>query len=156
MNVKKKINHCVKIIFFGIIIYLIFFLGFARVEGSSMKPTLYNGDIIIYKKNKKNIERFDIVIFKLNNQFFIKRVIGLPGEKVEYSNNKLYVDNEVIDEYFQKSITNDFSIESITNNNFIPEDKILVLGDNRLYSHDSREFGLIDISKVEGIFLFKI
>lgn len=121
-----------------------------------MKPTLYNGDIIIYKKNKKNIERFDIVIFKLNNQFFIKRVIGLPGEKVEYSNNKLYVDNEVIDEYFQKSITNDFSIESITNNNFIPEDKILVLGDNRLYSHDSREFGLIDISKVEGIFLFKI
>ena len=48
-------------------------MGFAKVDGNSMQPTLKDNDIILYYKSKKNIKRFDIIIFKRNNNLFIKR-----------------------------------------------------------------------------------
>lgn len=152
----RKVFLFIKIVIFICVITLIFSIGFAKVDGNSMQPTLNNNDIVIYKKTKKNIERFDIVIFKRNNNMFIKRVIGLPGDNVKYIDNILYVNNTPINEDFQKSITNDFSISEIIKNDVIPNDKIFVLGDNRLFSTDSRNFGLIDINDVDGIMIIKV
>ncbi len=121
-----------------------------------MKPKLSNNDIIIYSKNINDIKRFDVIIAKVNNELYIKRVIGLSGEKIEYLDEVLYVNGEKIVEPFEKSITNDFSVDDIISDNIIPDNKILVLGDNRLYSTDSRNFGLIDIATIKGKFIFKL
>lgn len=131
-------------------------MSFAKVEGDSMKPKLSNNDIIIYSKNINDIKRFDVIIAKVNNELYIKRVIGLSGEKIEYLDEVLYVNGEKIVEPFEKSITNDFSVDDIISDNIIPDNKILVLGDNRLYSTDSRNFGLIDIATIKGKFIFKL
>lgn len=131
-------------------------MGFAKVDGNSMQPTLKDNDIILYYKSKKNIKRFDIIIFKRNNNLFIKRVIGLPGESIKYIDNTLYVNDNPIEEDFQKSITNDFNISDITSSDVIPNNKLFVLGDNRLFSTDGRSFGFIDINDVNGIMIIKI
>lgn len=131
-------------------------MGFAKVEGNSMQPTLKDNDIILYYKSKKNIKRFDIIIFKRNNNLFIKRVIGLPGDSIKYIDNTLYVNDNPIEEDFQKSITNDFNISDITSSDVIPNNKLFVLGDNRLFSTDGRSFGFIDINDVNGIMIIKI
>lgn len=131
-------------------------MGFARVDGNSMQPTLKDNDIILYYKSKKNIKRFDIIIFKRNNNLFIKRVIGLPGDSIKYIDNTLYVNDNPIEEDFQKSITNDFNISDITSSDVIPNNKLFVLGDNRLFSTDGRSFGFIDINDVNGIMIIKI
>ena len=60
-----------------------------------MKPLLSNKDVVLYKKTNHKLKRFDIIIFKLNNELFIKRVIGLPGENIEYIDNKLYVNGNM-------------------------------------------------------------
>lgn len=152
----NKIFLSLKIIILIAILILIFSIGFAKIDGNSMKPNLNHGDVVIYTKNVRNIKRFDIIIIELNNKLFIKRVIGLPNENIKYFDNKLYVNNILIDEPFQKSLTKDFGIQDILLKEEIPNNKILVLGDNRLYSYDSRNFGLIDISNIKGIMLFKL
>ena len=145
-----KIKKCFFALFSLCVLYFSINSGFVKVDGESMQPTLNNNDIVIYKKNIRNIKRFDIVIFKFNNSLFIKRVIGLPEEKIEYRENNLYVNGEVILENFKKSITNDLIIDSI------PENEIFVLGDNRIFSSDSRDFGSIKLSDIKGIMILKL
>ena len=152
----KKIFLCTKTIILVCVIVLIFSMGFAKVDGNSMQPTLKDNDIILYYKSKKNIKRFDIIIFKRNNNLFIKRVIGLPGDSIKYIDNTLYVNDNPTEEDFQKSITNDFNISDITSSDVIPNNKLFVLGDNRLFSTDGRSFGFIDINDVNGIMIIKI
>lgn len=121
-----------------------------------MRPNLDNNDIIVYNKNVTNIERFDIIIIKVNNDLLIKRVVGLPGEKIKYLDNSLYVNNEMVEETFLSSVTKDFELNNITTNDTIPKNNYLVLGDNRLYSTDSRTFGLIEESNIVGILYIKL
>ena len=95
------------------------------------------------------IERYDIVVIKVGKSEIIKRVIGLPGETIEYRNNILYIDgHEETSEY--NFDTEDFTLKSICNCDKIPEDKYLVLGDNRQVSSDSRIIGLIDKKDIQG------
>lgn len=151
-----KIKHFITIIVLIFSIYFVFNFSFAQIDGNSMKPLLNNKDIVLYKKTNYELKRFDIVVFKLNDDLFIKRIIGLPGENIKYIDNKLYVNNEYVLESFENSVTKDFSLEYLTSNEYIPKNKYLVLGDNRLYSHDSREFGVIDINDIVGIYIKKI
>ena len=152
----KKIIICLQLL---IILFTIFFIicyGVAKVEGDSMKPTLNNKQFIIYKKDIKNLKRFDIVVIKVDNNLYVKRVIGLPNENIKYLDNNLYVNNKLVEEKYLKSVTHDFDVSTISENNYIPNNKILVLGDNRLYSYDSRDFGLVDLMNVKGIVVFKL
>ena len=90
-----------------------------------------------------------------NETKIIKRVIGLPSEYVEYKNNTLYIDGkEVVNDY--NFNTEDFSLEEICNCKRIPEDKYLVLGDNREISADSRVIGLIDKDDIQGKTSFRL
>ena len=77
-----------------------------------MNPTLRNGDIMLlneigYRLN--GVDRFDIVVIDTDDDVIIKRVIGLPGEKIEYAYNKLYVNGENVVENFKHDDTDDFS-----------------------------------------------
>ncbi len=128
------------------------------VSGTSMSPTLNDGEILILNKLNKNYKRFDIVVIDYKNDNFnerlIKRVIGLPKDKIRYANGKLYVNNEVVEDKFSY-FTDDFNM-SLFDTLEIPEDKYLVLGDNRVESLDSRRLGLIDKKDIKGTVSLRI
>lgn len=124
------------------------------VVGDSMLPTLKEGNILLlnkfdYKFNK--IERYDIVVIKTEKEELIKRIIGLPGEYIEYKDNVLYINNEAFENKYN-FITDDFQLDEICNCDKIPENKYLVLGDNRDNSLDSRSkiIGLVDKKYIKG------
>ncbi len=132
------------------------------VRETSMKPTLYDGDVMILDKigyRMKGLSRFDIVVFNYEKDKLIKRVIGLPGDAVEYRDNKLYINDKLVEENYTREETEDFILEVI-GYSVIPKDKYLVMGDNRPVSKDSRMIGLIDKKDILGytsivIFPFK-
>ena len=104
-------------------------------------------NIIGYKF--QDVKRFDIVIVDEGSELIIKRVIGLPGDYVEYYDNELYINGSKVEEEFERGYTNDFDL-SIFNETTIPKGKYLVLGDNRPISKDSRMIGLIDKKNITG------
>ena len=125
------------------------------VSGDSMDSTLKDGDIMLLNKlnyDESKIERFDIVVVKYNNKHIIKRVIGLPGDEIEYIDNMLYINGKVYTEKFldEDTKTEDFKVNSI------PEGKYFVLGDNREVSLDSRKIGLIKEEDIEGHAIYTI
>ncbi|KMY53597.1 signal peptidase I [Bacillus sp. FJAT-27231] len=128
------------------------------VDGESMMPTLNDGDWMIVNKLGEP-QRFDIVVFHApEHKDYIKRVIGLPGDKVEYKDDKLYINGKYykepyLDEYKEQEpgpLTPDFTLQDITGEETVPKGEIFVLGDNRLYSKDSRHIGTIKIDEVVG------
>ncbi|WP_339063370.1 signal peptidase I [Tepidibacillus marianensis] len=158
----QEIYEWVKSLFIaGVLAFLIhtFLFAVVIVSGSSMEPTLHNSERLIMNKIIYNIhspERGDIVIFHATeNEDYIKRVIGLPGETIEYRNDQLYINGKIYNEPYldiEKQewqskgllLTKDFG--PIT----VPKDSVFVLGDNRNNSRDSREIGAISISRVVG------
>ena len=151
---KKVIKELSPYIMIIIVVVLIrtFIVTPVIVVGDSMVPTLKNKQILLLDKMKyafKNIERYDIVVIKVGKSEIIKRVIGLPGETVEYLDNKLYINGHEVDNDYNYA-TDDFTLSDICNCETIPKDKYLVLGDNRSVSSDSRIIGLIDKKDIEG------
>lgn len=125
-----------------------------RVNGSSMEPTLKDGDIMILNEigyHLNGVKRFDIVVVKKDNDNdrIIKRVIGLPGETVAFKDNKLFINDEVVEENFSHDVTHNFDLSEI-DETIIPDDYYFVVGDNRGNSKDSRIIGLINKSEIKG------
>lgn len=140
------------IIIVVVVLFRTFIATPVQVVGDSMYPNLKDDDVLILNKISsfsKNFERFDIVVIKYDNETIIKRVIGLPGEKIEYIDNALYVNGEIIDEKFIHGITDDFNIDSLGETE-VPDDSYLVLGDNRQISKDSRIIGFIKKEDIIG------
>lgn len=136
-----------------VVIIKLFIVTPIRVNGDSMKETLLDKDIMILNEISykfSGIKRFDIVVLKTNNEYLIKRVIGLPGEKVMYKDNRLYIDGKIIEEDFNHAETQD--VEEIE----VPEGEYYVLGDNRVNSTDSRKIGAIPINNIRGTTSFTI
>lgn len=135
-----------------------FFFSPIVVDGPSMQPTLYDRDQMIVNKfiyKLKDPDRFDIVIFHASeDKDFIKRVIGLPGEHVMVKDNVLYINGEEVEQPFLEGnhiVTNDFTLEMLPGGHeVIPEGYVLVLGDNRSNSTDSRSLGLVSIDQIVG------
>lgn len=115
-----------------------------KVSGSSMEPTLSDGDNLIVDKISYRFndpERFDIIVFPFRyaeRTYYIKRIIGLPGETVYIDEEgHIYIDGEILKEYYGKEIIADpgRAYEPIT----LGEDEYFVMGDNRNNSSDSRD-----------------
>ena len=135
-----------------VVIIRLFIITPIEVNGSSMEKTLYDNDIMLlniigYKTT--GIKRFDIVVIKYGNDHLIKRVIGLPGEKIEFINDKLYIDGEHTEDVVSAK-TGDYSTTLLKSDGIIPENKYFVLGDNRGSSADSRIIGFIDGNDILG------
>ncbi len=82
-----------------VIVIRIFIITPIEVNGSSMENTLYDKDIMILNiigYHTSGIRRFDIIVIKYGKEHLIKRVIGLPGETVEYNDNKLYINGKIV------------------------------------------------------------
>lgn len=152
MKEKIKLVMPYIIIVLVVIFLKVYIVTPVRVNGPSMEPTLYEKDIMILNKTAyyfSEPERFDIVVISTSEDYIIKRVIGLPGEVIEYKDNVLYVDGEAVEEPFEHKETDDFSSKELGSET-IPEDCYLVLGDNRPNSYDSREIGFIRKSQIVG------
>ena len=110
------------------------------VDGPSMLPTLSTGDRLIVNKmgyNFHEIERGDIVVFRYPreyNTYFVKRIIGIPGDTVEISNGRVFVNDKELNEF-------SYTVERPErgfSKDVVPEKSYFVLGDNRNNSEDSR------------------
>lgn len=168
---KKKKNESTSL--FKIVFIALLFSLFVRyfifspiiVDGPSMQPTLLDKDQMIVNKliyRFKEPERFDVVIFHATDEKdFIKRVIGLPGEHVQVKNNELYINGTIRKQSFLENhdpqsvvypmVTNDFTLEQLPGRyEKIPEGFVLVLGDNRSNSTDSRSIGLVPMDEIIG------
>ena len=125
------------------------------VIGQSMERTLSNGDNLIVNKIGYRLhdpERFDIVVFPYRNdrtQKFVKRIIGLPGETVQIIDGVIYINGEVLEEYYGKEFMVDggVAIDPV----LLSEDEYFVLGDNRNNSMDSRVAEVGNIKRDELI-----
>lgn len=124
-----------------------------RVDGDSMNPTLKNGDIMLlneigYKRN--GVDRFDIVVIDTEDDVIIKRVIGLPGDRIKYEDNKLYVNDKEVEEPFEHDVTHNFELKELLGTDNVPINEYFVLGDNRNNSKDSRIIGFIKDYQIRG------
>ncbi|MEK5232234.1 signal peptidase I [Lysinibacillus sp. FSL K6-0232] len=160
---KKELLSYIKIIVITAIVVLgckQFLFTPIKVQGASMYPTYHDKDIIIVSKTSK-IERFDQIVFQspTEDELYIKRVIGLPGDKVEMKDDVLYVNgkaytedyvNRQTDDPSQLRITENFTLEQLVDQQEVPKGMYFVLGDNRLKSFDSRHYGLISEDAVLG------
>lgn len=162
-DITEFIKDMAKYIVIAIIVLLmvIYVVSLQQVVGPSMSPNYRDGDILILNKlyyRLKKPNRFDVVAVKYKDtKYFIKRVIGLPGETVRYQDGILYINNEVVEEKFETTETEDFSLETLGYDK-IPEDYYLVVGDNRANSLDgrSKEVGLIHRKDFIGKVAFRI
>lgn len=133
------------------------------VDGVSMMPTLKDGDKMIVNKISYKIgspDHFDIVVFHApEKKDYIKRVIGLPGDTVEYADDVLYINGKAQEEPYLKAykeelsggtLTEDFTLEEKIGRQTVPEGHIFVMGDNRRMSNDSRHIGPISMDEIVG------
>lgn len=133
------------------------------VDGQSMMPTLHDQNRMIVNKIGYIVgdpKRGDIVVFHATeDRDYIKRVIGLPGDSVEYKSDKLYINGKYIpepylDEYKKQidegTLTDDFTLESLYGIKKIPKGEYWLMGDNRRFSQDSRHLGPIKRDKIIG------
>ena len=122
-----------------------------QVKGSSMETTLSNNDNLIVDKISyrfRDPERYDIIVFPYQykeDTFYIKRIIGLPGETIQIVDGVIYIDGEVLEEDYGREVMNTSgrAAEPIT----LATDEYFVLGDNRNESADSRETGVGNIKR---------
>ena len=123
-----------------------------------MYPTFKSGEQILAEKASikfKSIKRSDIIIFKgitNKNILVVKRVVGLPGETIQFKNSKVYINNELLKEDYLASNTSTVDGKFLKNNieYKIPIDSYVVLGDNRSGSTDSRDWGFLKKEDVVG------
>lgn len=132
------------------VIIRIFFYSPYEVRGHSMEPTLYSNDVLMVNKWIYHIhppEYGDIIIFHTDREVdFIKRVIGLPGDKIMIKNGKLYRNGVLLKESYLKE---PMEYDQILNQ-VVPVGEVFVLGDNRNHSSDSRMIGTIPIDQIVG------
>ncbi|MEX3711805.1 signal peptidase I [Cytobacillus horneckiae] len=126
-----------------------------KVKGSSMLPTFNENDrLIIEKANLSDIKRNDIVIFKDINKekYYLKRIIGVPGDHLEIIDNEIFVNEQKIEDFCSKDENKNYTfssqnpIEDIT----VPEGEYFVLGDNFDHSKDSRHIGTVPFEQIRG------
>ncbi|MFM1525066.1 MULTISPECIES: signal peptidase I [Helcococcus] len=157
---RKKIINILKIL--GIIIAISIFVVFlvdkflfslVSIEGDSMQRTLYQGDKVLIKKigiGINDLNHDDIISFKGNDdKFYIKRIIGIPGDVIEVVNGKVFINGvQKIEGYIK-------GVETLVYNQnkwFVTDNEVFVLGDNRLkdMSKDSRIMGNINVKHING------
>ena len=173
---NNKLKEWLPIVLIILLVFLarMFVFSPVKVDGHSMDPSLHDGQRLITSKIS-SLQRQDIITTKEPDDesvYVVKRIIGLPGDRVIMKDDVLTVngkkyDESYLDYYKQKfkkdklaseysystgfqeqaanatSFTNDFDVT-------VPDNKYFVLGDNRLISKDSRIFGFVDQSLIQG------
>ena len=169
MEKKRFFEEYVKPVIIAVVIALFvrtFVVQAFKIPSASMEPTLLVGDYLLVNKfifgtripftdtkilEFKKPHRGDIIVFiypKDRSKDFIKRVIGVEGEKVEIIHNKIYINDQLIEDpwgHFQL-----FSLMERFGPVVVPKNSLFVMGDNRDNSQDSRFWGFVTLNEVKG------
>lgn len=184
MNMKKFLSflwNWIAPIAFGIAVYLVittFLVNVVTINGDSMAPNLLDEQKVLVTKTHE-AKRGDVIVFdarkedpriQAGNKDYVKRVIGIPGDTVEYRNGDLYVNNKKVNESFissdeqqtgtEASFGSTWSLGTLSSTGMwkksdqgktvVPKDAYFVLGDHRAVSNDSRYFGFVSKEHVVG------
>jgi len=157
-DIKKRKKSMIRelletVISAGIIAFIIItFIGQVTVvRGASMEPTLHDRERLIANKISyrfQSPERNEIVIFRPPigiKRNYIKRIIGIPGDKIEIVDGKIYVNDQALEEPYVKYRSSEDMPPTI-----VPTGSFFVLGDNRPNSSDSRYWGFVPRKNVIG------
>jgi len=164
-NRTREIFDFIKIFAKYTIVFLLirtFVFSPTDVLGLSMQPTLSDGDRIIIWQLFYTPELFDVIVLEhTEGDHHVKRILGTPGDRVDYIEGELFINGELIDEpyIYDGPSTRGFVLEQLCqydNCNVIPEDYFLVLGDYREGSGDSRNYGLVHRSQIIGRGVWRI
>ncbi len=156
---KEQIKGWLEAIFeAAVIIIILFFVFFPfEVSGSSMENTLHNGDKVFVSRIMATAgmyEKGDMVMFVHSFEGkkikMVKRVIACEGDRVVIKDGLLYINDEMInEEYVLGETDGDTDV-------YIEHGKVFVMGDNRSFSVDSRDFGAIDKRSIKGRVVMKL
>ena len=160
---KKRYKHMLRstiatLIVVAAVVVLIsnLLLPILRIYGSSMAPTLVDGNVVAAIRYG-DYKRGDVIAFYYNNKILVKRVVGLPGERVDIDENGIvYLDGELLEEpYLLEQAYGECDIELPYQ---VPDGRYFVMGDHRSVSSDSRssQVGCISEEQVIGKLLFRI
>lgn len=165
MNPIKKLTsfffNIIQTIVFAISIFLFFYLLVFqphKIKGDSMQPNYPDGEFLLTEKvtyRFNSPKRGDVIVFRapINEEDdYIKRIIGLPGEKVSIKNGHVYINNTMLKETYLPSSSYTSGGLFLPNNKevVVPQDHFFVLGDNRSYSSDSRAWGFVPKRNITG------
>ncbi len=123
------------------------------VQGASMEPSFLDGDYLLVDEiayRLREPQRGEVIIFKNptnESDFFIKRIIGLPGEQVIVSNGNVIIDGELLSEDYLPpgiEVSGEYAFQ-------LKDDEYFVMGDNRPQSYDSRRWGPLDEDLIVGV-----
>lgn len=147
LSIIMELLVYVFIIFFCLYIFPTYIMERTVVSGESMEDTLHDGESLLVNKLSYRIgnpERYDIIVFKPKGQevdeYYVKRIYGLPGETVYIDNNSVYINGNKIEDPYAKDAMDDELVEIGTPEQpyTLKEDEYYVLGDHRSVSMDSR------------------
>ncbi len=159
-NIFETVQLFVVALAFVVFLYL-FIASPHEVIGRSMEDNFYDAEYLVADKIGYKLftpKRGDVVIFQKTETIdYIKRVIGIPDDRVEVRDGHFYINGEILDEadYLDGDVyTEPGNFLSEGEIYEVPEGKVFVAGDNREHSSDSRAFGPVEISVIKGRALF--
>ena len=141
------------------VVVILFIYQPVKVEGTSMMPSLVDQERIfinkfVYKFGISNVDRGDTVVFWFPgdpSKSYIKRVIGVPGDKVEVKNGVVFVNGSRLAESY---VPPEYRDNSFMPPERVPDDQFFVLGDHRSSSNDSRSWGMVPRRYIYGKAVF--
>lgn len=142
-----------------------FIISPATVIGQSMEPTFYEGEDILMLHFTNNYERFDVVVLETDQgEFYLKRIIGLPGDHIRIDYDVITINGEIIDQIFLEDENGSINVYTYCDSSRlevcdfdVPMNSYFVMGDNREHSLDSRysSLGYVSEDQLYGIVVIK-
>ncbi len=161
----------VQAIVFALSIFVLTYLFLAqpnKIKGHSMVPNFQDGELLLTEKVSYRFSsphHGDVVVFKapsgepcaVDQCEYIKRVIGLPGDTVMVQNNRVFVNGKLLPETYlpDPAITNSGTFLKEGMSFIVPRGRVILFGDNRPHSRDSREFGAVSLQGIVGRAFFE-
>ncbi len=151
----------IEVVVFAVAIFLFMYLLVMqphKIKGDSMQPNFPNGQYLLTDKVSyrfREPRRGEVIVFEApgtDREEYIKRIIALPGEKIKVMNEQVYINSKVLEEPYMPdgvpTLSGNFLKEG--SENIVPDEYYIVLGDNRVASSDSRNWGFVAKDKITG------